>query len=164
MLGITAFGMFHTILSLIGLAAGAVSLFRHGGIALASRAGQAFVLFTVASCVSGLFIHHHGGFGKPHVLSIVTLAVLAVAILAERRAAFGRASRLVSTLSYSLAFFFHFIPGFTETLTRVPVGHPWATGPEDPKLAALIGSAFVVFLIGATLQVLRLRSAAHAPV
>lgn len=158
MFGITPFGMFHTIISLVAVAAGIVALFRYRGIGSTTMSGRVFVWFTVASCVTGLFIFRHGGFGKPHVLALVTLVVLALAALAEHRPLFGRLSRYIATVAYSLAFFFHFIPGFTETLTRVPVGQPWAAGPEDPRLAALVGAAFVGFLVGAILQVRRERS------
>jgi hypothetical protein len=34
---------------------------------------------------------------------------------------------------------------------------PLASGPEDPGLRAAVGAAFVVFLVGATLQIRRLR-------
>lgn len=158
MLGITTFGMFHTVISLVALAAGIVALFRYREIGGATTPGRVFIWFTAASCATGLFIFRHGGFGKPHVLAIVTLVVLALAALAERKSLFGWLSRYVAMVAYSLAFFFHFIPGFTETLTRVPVGQPWASGPGDPRLAALVGTAFVVFLVGATLQVRRERS------
>lgn len=165
MLGITGFGMFHTLLGLVAVAAGFAALIRHGQIAMASRSGRAFVWLTVATCLTGFFIFHHGGFGKPHVLGIVTLVVLAVAWYAERRRGFGRASAYVAVIAYSLALFFHFIPGYTETLTRVPVAQPWASGPEDPKLLALVGGTFVAYLIGVAWQLLRLRSRSRqAPV
>lgn len=157
MLGITGFGLFHTLLSVIAVVAGAAALLRHKEITLASRSGAAFALFTAGSCVTGLFLFHHGGFGKPHVLAIVTLAVLALATLADRRL-FGKASRYTAALLFSLAFFFHFIPGFTETLTRLPLAQPWASGPDDPGLAALIGATFVLYLIGAALQAWRIRA------
>ncbi|MEI2453161.1 hypothetical protein ABU614_07140 [Lysobacter firmicutimachus] len=157
MLGITPFGAFHTALALLALIAGVACLLRHGRIALAWRSGRGYVWLTVAACVTGLFIFHHGGFGPPHALSLLTLAALVAAAGAERYRWFGRAAAYVSTLTYSLTFFFHFIPGFTETLTRLPAGRPWASGPEDPKLAAIIGLCFLIYLIGAAWQVIALR-------
>jgi uncharacterized membrane protein len=164
MLGITAFGGVHTLISLLAMAAAVVALVRHGGIATATAPGRAFVGLTVASCVTGLFIFHHGGFGPPHVLAIVTLVVLGIAALAERRRLFGGASAYVATAAYSLAFFFHFIPGFTETLSRLPAGAPYATGPDDPKVQALIAATFAVFVIGIGWQLLRLRRRQRAVV
>jgi uncharacterized membrane protein len=164
MLGISPFGMFHTLISLVAVVAAVVALLRYREISLATRAGQVFALFTVGSCITGLFIFRHGSFGPPHVLAILTLVVLAVAALAEKRRVFGGWSAYVASVLFSLTFFFHFIPGFTETLTRVPVGAPYASGPEDPKLATLIGIAFALYVIGAIWQVLRIRARSRARV
>ena len=100
----------------------------------------------------------HGGFGKPHVLAIVTLVVLALAYAAERKGWFGRASRYVSTIGFSLTLFFHMIPAFTETGTRLPVGAPVFASREAPELQMAVACAFVVFLIGAMIQAVRIHS------
>jgi hypothetical protein len=108
---------------------------------------------TIATCVSGLFIFRHGTFGVPHAIAVLTLIVLVLAIAAEKRAIFGR----VSVVGYSATLFLHMIPGFTETATRIPPGAPLASGPEAPGLRAAVGVAFLVCLIGAALQVRRIR-------
>jgi uncharacterized membrane protein len=154
---ITAFGALHTLISLAALGCGIVAFARYGAIGTTTGAGKSYVWLTVLSCVTGLFIFHHGGFGKPHALSIITLMTLAIAWVAEARSIFGSASRYVATVGYSLSFFFHMIPTFTEGSTRLPPGHPLASSPDDPNLQLAIGAAFTVFLIGATVQVLRLR-------
>lgn len=159
MLALTPFGTFHTAISLIALAAGFVALARHWEISTRSLSGQIFIGGTAVSSLTGFGIFQHGGFGIPHVLSIVTLAVLAIALLAERRSIFGALSRYVATVSYSLALFFHFIPGTVETLTRLPAGAPYLANADDPMAQPIIGAFFLMFLIGATLQVIRLRSA-----
>jgi uncharacterized membrane protein len=158
MLGLTPLGTIHTAISLIALAAGFVALARHKEISNASRSGKVFVWGTVLSCLTGFGIFQHGGFGNPHILGIVTLVVLAVALAAQYTAAFGRLSRYVRTVGYSLALFFHFIPGTVETLTRLPAGSSYLSGPDDPKAQPILGFFFLLFLIGATLQVLRLRA------
>jgi uncharacterized membrane protein len=91
------------------------------------------------------------------MLGIITLLVLALAWVAGSTKIFGRASRYIETVSYSLTFFFHMIPGFTETFTRLPVEAPVFSGPDDPTLQKVIGVVFLLFLVGATAQVLRLR-------
>lgn len=162
MFGITPFGMFHTLIALVAVAAGIAALVKYREIGLATTSGKAFVYLTILTCITGLFIFRHGGFGKPHALAILTLVVLAAAIAAEKRAAFGGASRYVAVLGYSLALFFHVIPGFTETATRIPEGAPLVASPEAPELLRAIGIAFLVFLFGAALQVRRLRGALRA--
>lgn len=157
MLGITLFGAVHTLISLAAVVAGVLSLLRHGRISAGSRAGHAYILLTVASCVTGFFIFHHGGFGPPHALAILTLALLALAFALEARAVGAGALRVVSALVYSTTLFLHAIPGLTETFTRLPVASPLFTGPDDPRLRFVLGILFIVFLIAASLQFARLR-------
>ncbi len=158
MLGLTPLGTIHTAISLIALIAGFVALWRYKEISTKTTSGQWFVGGTILSCLTGFGIFQHGGFGNPHILAIVTLVVLAVAFLAERREVFGRLSRYIATVSYSLTLFFHFIPGTVETLQRLPVGAPFLSNPDDPKAQPIVAVFFVLFLIGATLQVLRMRA------
>ena len=156
MLNITSFGMFHTAIALIAVASGLIALSQHGEIGTRTRSGRLYVWLTAATAVTGLFIFRHGGFGPPHALAILTLLVLAIAHAAERSGSAGLA-RYVAVLGYSLTLFFHLIPGLTETGTRIPVGQPAFTGPEDPTLKAIVGIGFLVYLAGATVQAMRIR-------
>ncbi|MES2072761.1 MAG: hypothetical protein V4488_20565 [Pseudomonadota bacterium] len=56
-----------------------------------------------------------------------------------------------------MSFLFHMIPAVTETSTRLPLGAPLLPNADAPQLQAAAGVMFVLFLIGATLQVMRLR-------
>jgi uncharacterized membrane protein len=160
MLGLTQLGTFHTAISLIALIAGFVALWRYKEISTRTLSGQTFVGGTVVSCLTGLGIFQHGGFGVPHVFAIVTLVVLAIAFAGER-ALFGRLSKYVATVSYSLSLFVHFIPGTVETLTRLPAGAPYLSSPDDPKAQPILGFFFLLFLVGAALQIVRLRALPH---
>jgi len=162
MLGITWFGLFHTAISLVAVGAGIVCLVRDREIDIRSGRGKLYIWTTVATCLTGFGIFHHGGFGKPHVLGVITLAVLGLATLAARTTVLGRLSRYVETVSYSATFFFHLIPGVTETATRLPPGAPLVTGPDAPALQRTIGFLFIVFLVGAILQVRRIRAAGQS--
>lgn len=162
MAGLSPFGIFHTVISLVALGAGIRAFVRDKAISPATGAGLVYIGMTILSCLTGFFIFEHGGFGKPHALGILTLLTLAVAAVAGFTGLFGRAGPAVATVAYSLTFFFHLIPAMTETGTRLPAGAPLFASPEAPALLALTGLFFVVFLIGAWLQVRRLRAAAHA--
>ena len=156
-LGLTSLGTFHTAISLVALAAGIISFIRYKDISFRNLVGQIYVLSTVVVCLTGFGIFQHGGFGKPHMLGIATLVVLAIAAIAGYTRFYGRASRYVETVSYSLTFFFHMIPTITEGSTRLPPGAPLLPGAEAPELQVATAAMFVVFLIGAFLQVRRLR-------
>ena len=157
-LKMTPFGALHTVISLIAVVAGFTALVRNKEISPQLSVGKIYVAATILPCLTGLGIFHHGGFGAPHVLAIITLFVVGVAVTAARTSLFGRVSRYVEMVSYSLTFFFHTIPAVNETATRFPLGAPLATSPEAPALQVAAGVLFIVFLVGAFLQVHWLRT------
>jgi hypothetical protein len=89
MFGLTSLGVIHTVISLVAVAAGLVAFFRDKRIVATNTTGRVYIWATVLTCVTGFGIFQHGGFGKPHMLGIITLVVLAVAALAGRRKLFG---------------------------------------------------------------------------
>ncbi len=157
MLGLTPFGLVHTLISLVAVVAGVISFFREGRIAWGDGPGKTYVLFTIASCLTALAIFHHGGFGPPHVVAVLTLVVLAIAAVARGTGLFGRGALYVETISYSATFLFHMIPAVTETATRLPPGAPLVASPDSPTLQAVYLALLVAFLVGAALQAMRLR-------
>ena len=157
MLGLTNLGIVHTAISLVAVGAGIGALVRNKQITSRNFIGKLYLWTTVITCLTGFPIMQHGGFGKPHALGIITLVVLAVAAAAGKDK-FGGLSRYVEAVSYSATFLFHMIPGFVETTTRLPVGAPLIKDREGPELQAVTGVLFLLFLIGATLQALRIRA------
>jgi uncharacterized membrane protein len=163
MFGLTPLGVVHTAISLIAVASGAIALIRDREISPRNLLWKTYVIATVLTCVTGFGIFQHGGFGKPHALGIITLVVLGVAYVAGYTKLYGRWSPYIETVSYSMTFLFHMIPGVTETTTRLPLGAPLLPSPEAPALQAAAGVLFVAFLIGATLQMRRLRARLGRP-
>jgi uncharacterized membrane protein len=159
MFGLTPLGTFHTAISLVAVGAGIVAFIRYGGISPRSKSGMLYIVTTVIVCVTGFGIFQHGGFGKPHVLGVITLVVLAIAAIAGRTRIFGSASPHVETVGYSATFFFHMIPALAEGATRLPPRAPLFDNPEAPELQLVTGLFFLVFLLGAGYQVWRLRTA-----
>ena len=158
MFGLTPLGVIHTAISLIAVAAGLIAFFRDKEISPRNGVGKIYIIATVLTCMTGFGIFQHGGFGKPHTLGIITLIVLAVAHVAGYTKLYGRLSPYIETVSYSATFLFHLIPGITETTTRLPLGAPLLPNADAPVLQAAAAVMGVVFLIGATLQVRRLRA------
>ncbi|TMH43563.1 MAG: hypothetical protein E6H56_03425 [Betaproteobacteria bacterium] len=132
MFGLTPLGVIHTAISLIAVAAGLIALIRDKEISPRNTLGKVYVITTVLVCLTGFGIFQHGGF--------------------------GRASPYIETVSYSATFLFHLIPGITETTTRLPLGAPLLPNADAPALQAASAVLGVLFLIGAALQVRRLRA------
>jgi uncharacterized membrane protein len=156
MSSLSMLGIVHTGISLVAVAAGIACFMRHGAIDSRSRGGKLYIATTILTCLSGFFIFAHGGFGKPHALGVLTLIVLALALLLERRVARGRAAR-VAMVAYSLSFYFHLIPAVTETATRLPASAPLVASAESPVLAVVYFLLFLVFLVGVRKQLRRPR-------
>jgi len=158
MFGLTPLGVIHTAISLIAVAAGLIALLRDKEISPRNGVGKIYMIATILTCLTGFGIFQHGGFGKPHALGIITLVVLGVAYVAGYTKFYGRFSPYIETVSYSATFLFHLIPGITETTTRLPLGAPLLPNAEAPALQAASAVLGVLFLIGATLQVRRMRA------
>lgn len=159
--GLTYLGVIHTAISLVAVAAAVIAFFRDKEIIAASTLGKVYIWTTVLTCLTGFGIFQHGGFGKPHALGIITLLVLGIAWVAGTTKVLGRASPYVQTLGYSITFLFHMIPAITETSTRLPLGAPLLPNADAPALKAATGVLLLLYIIGAALQVRRIR-ARHA--
>jgi hypothetical protein len=160
MFGLTQLGVFHTAISLVALASGIIALIRDKEISWKNRIGKIYVIATIVVCVTGFGIFQHGGFGKPHILGIITLLVLSAALIAgSKKSPFGSASPYIETVGFSTTFFFHLIPTITESATRLPLDAPLAASPDDPRIQLATGICLLLFLIGAGLQVIKLRKA-----
>lgn len=159
MFGLTQLGVVHTLLSLIAVIAAVVAFAQNRRIEPASVAGQIYVAATVLSCLTGFGIFQHGGFGKPHVLGILTLLTLGIVWLARKTTLFSTSGRRVETVAMTATFFFHLIPGITETSTRLPLGAPLLPNADAPELKVATGVLLVIFLMTSALQVRGLNSA-----
>lgn len=156
MFGLTNLGVVHTLFSLVAVFTGAWALIARREILLSSRLGQVYAWSTVVTCLTGFGIFQHGGFGVPHVLGVLTLLLLGVAASANGILTGGWA-RYFGTAAMTTSYFFHWIPGIVETTTRIPLSKPLIASREAPELQMLVGMAFVIYLIGLSLQIRRIR-------
>ncbi len=157
-MGLSPLGIFHTLLGIVALGSGAAALAKYKEISPRSKSGRVYLATTVLTAVTALFIFAHGTFGPPHVVALLTLLALSVGFLAQSTTAFGAAWRSVRAVCFSLTMLFHLIPGFTETLTRLPPGHPVVASPESPFFQKLYPLLFGLYVVGAVLQVRWLRA------
>ena len=145
-------GWFHTVMGVIALASGALTLARYKEISLKSRPGQVYLGATLITAVTALAIFQRGEFGPGHALAVVTLLALAIGALAEIRKPFGKFSRYVQAVSYTTTLLCHCIPAVTDGLMRLPLGHPVVTSLNDPVLQLCYLALLVLFLVGLSLQ------------
>lgn len=155
-------GIVHTVLSLLPVAFGAIALLRDGRIEPASRIGKAYLAGMLLSIFTAFGLSSTGGFNEAHALGIVALLALAVGFTARRHAWLGNGAEYLQNLSLSFSYMLLFIPAINETLRRVPPSRPLADGPQSPLVVGLVSLVFVLFVIGAGYQALRLRARRRA--
>lgn len=145
-------GWFHTIMGIIAITSGAISLSSFNEISLRNRSGQIYLAATLITAGTALAIFQRGEFGPGHALAVLTLVAMAVGAIAETMKPIGKWSRYLQALSYSSTLLFHFIPAVTDGLMRLPIGNPAVTDFADPLLRGSYMVLLALFLIGITLQ------------
>lgn len=161
--GLTTLGVIHTLISLVAVVCGYWAMARDRQVVPGNTLGRTYLVSTALTAITGLFIFQHGGFGPPHVLSILTLLALAVGCIAAYGGVFGRWSRYVQAAAFTTTLFFHMVPGFTETLTRLPLSKPLLPNAEAPELKAITGVLLLIYLAGLALQLRWLRGQSGTP-
>jgi hypothetical protein len=147
MFGISPIGWLHTLGSLpaIPLAAYIVPRSTPGVLYLIFMLIGALTVFLVAKQPVSNFI------------GVITLALLlggyGIGLLGWK----VRAVVYIETILLSLTAFFLMVPTVSETLRRVPDGHPFVTDLKSPLLIGAQGLIFLVLVVGVATQVYFLR-------
>jgi len=155
---ISTLGAFHTAISVATFAAGLYCYSRHNKIDAATRSGNVYLAGLLVSVATSFGLSSTGGFNLGHALGIVALLATLGALCVNRIAFLGRARPYLQQLGLSFSFFLLLVPGINETLTRLPVAHPLATGPDSPLVRGALGVWLGVFVLGSILQFFLLRS------
>jgi len=155
---ITLFGWFHTIVGIVAILSGVISLFKHKIIRFDNMSGKIYLVCTLIAASSALGIYHAtGSFNPAHGLAVLTLVALIGGRIAEATNIFRGLSIYLQTIAYSATFLFHMIPAITDGLRRLPVDDPIVTQQEDPLLRGFYLAFLITYLIGTTVQLLWLR-------
>jgi hypothetical protein len=154
MFGISPLGWIHTLGSLPAIPVAVFMFARYGRIAPRSMAGAIYFVSMLIGAVTVVFIAHAP---VSYVIAAVTLLFLLVGYGAARLPGQGRAKTYIETISLTLTAFLLMLPTITETLRRVPDGHPLVTDLKSPLLLGAQGTLFVLLVIGVIAQIVHLR-------
>ena len=154
MFGISALGWVHTLGSLPAIPLAAYMFIKHGRIVPRSRAGLAYFFSMLIGGLTVFLVAH-----QP--ISPVIGAVTILLLLAGYGVGFvswlGRAGVYLETILLSLTAFLLMVPSVSETLRRVPEGHPIVTDPNSPLLKGALGLITLALVVGVVAQMLALR-------
>jgi hypothetical protein len=157
-MSISTFTAAHVIVSLIGIAAGLIVL---AGMLCAKRLPGWTALFlaaTVATSVTG-FLFPSPIFLPSHVVGIISLAVLALAILALYVFHLGGAWRWIYVVTAVPALYLNCFVGVVQAFQKIPAVHALApTQSEPPFLIAQI-AVLAIFVVAGFLAVKRFHPA-----
>jgi uncharacterized membrane protein len=83
-------GWFHTVMGIIALVSGGVTLAKFKEITPQTRSGQIYLAATLITAGTALAIFQRGAFGPGHALAVMTLLALFVGTVASRTELFVR--------------------------------------------------------------------------
>ncbi len=153
-LGMTTLTFVHVVLSLIGILSGFVVVF---GLLAAKRLDAwtaLFLLTTVLTSVTGFFFPFHR-FMPSHGVGIVSLLVLAVAILARYGRHLVGAWRRIYAVTAVIALYLNVFVLIVQAFLKVPALKAMApTQSEPPFLAAQLAclALFIALAIAAAIK------------
>jgi hypothetical protein len=144
-LGLTTFTFLHVVLSLIGIFSGFIVMF--GLFAAKRRDGWTaiFLVSTVATSVTGFLLKSHG-------VGIVSLVVLALAILARYAFQLAGGWRRTYVVSAMIALYLNVFVLIAQTFMKVPALKALAPTQSEPPFLftqVVVMGLFVVLTIAA---------------
>ncbi|MCL4651536.1 hypothetical protein [Burkholderia multivorans] len=154
MLGISSIGWVHTVGSLPAIPLAIYMFAGHGRIVPRSAAGIAYFASMLVGAVTVFLVAH-----KPvsYGIGSLTLLLLLAGYTVGRISGFGRAGIYLETIFLSFTAFLLMVPSVTETLRRVPDGHPLVTDLKSPLLLGSQGALLAMLIGGLAVQILSLR-------
>ncbi|GAA0338789.1 hypothetical protein GCM10009087_56570 [Sphingomonas oligophenolica] len=155
-LSVAAFTKLHTLISLIGIAAGLVFLAGLLGRRWLGGWNLAFLAFTILTSVTGFpFLLVHPKIGPPHIVGLISLVDLAIALVALYQ--FKRVGiwRPVYTITAVIALYLNCFVLVVQSFQKVPFLHPLAPTGSEPPFAIAQGLVLIAFIIAGFLAVRR---------
>ncbi len=154
MFGISPLGWLHTLGSLPAIPLAVYMLLRFGRITPRSRAGIGYLISMLVGAISVFLVAKQS---VSYGIGVATLLFLVVGYSAGQMSFFGRGRKYIETISLSITVFLLMVPTVSETLRRVPDGHPLVTDLTSPLLLGAQGLLFVILIVGVIAQIAMLR-------
>jgi hypothetical protein len=141
-----AFTQFHVILSLIGIGSGIVAVV---GMLSATRLPGLTAIFlatTAATSVTG-FMFHFASFGPPEIVGVISLVVLALAVLALYAYQLSGSWRWIYVAAAVCALYLNVFVAVVQTFQKVAFFHALAPTQQEPPFAVAQGVVLIVFVV-----------------
>ena len=155
---LTAFTLFHVVLSLVGIGAGFIVLYGLLTAKLFNGWTRTFLTTTVATSVTGfLFPVEH--FMPSHVVGMISLLLLTFAILALRRYHLSGAWRWTYVITSVMALYLNVFVLIVQLFRKVPALQELAPTQSEPPFAITQIAVLLFFIVLGALAGMRFRGA-----
>jgi hypothetical protein len=143
---LSTYTVIHTILSLIGIAAGIVALFQMIGGRLSKGWTWLFLFTTILTSVTG-FGFPVTGLMPSHIFGVISLVVLAIALYALYSKHLAGAWRWIYVVTAAIALYLNCFVGVVQAFQKLPPLQPLAPTQSEPpfQIAQLV--LLLVFII-----------------
>jgi hypothetical protein len=143
---LSTYTVIHTILSLIGIAAGIVALFLMIGGRLSKGWTWLFLFTTILTSVTG-FGFPVTGLMPSHIFGVISLIVLAIALYALYSKHLAGAWRWIYVVTAAIALYLNCFVGVVQAFQKLPPLQPLAPTQSEPpfQIAQLV--LLLVFII-----------------
>ena len=150
------FTLAHVSISLVGILAGFVVLAAMIANRWARGWNGLFLVTTVATSVTGFMFH--SAFGPPHVIGVISLAVLAVALVALYAKVLQGWWRVVYVVTATLALYLNFFVGVVQAFQKIPALQIMAPTQAEPPFLIAQTTVMIAFIALGYFSVRRFRS------
>ncbi|KIZ41472.1 MULTISPECIES: hypothetical protein [Rhodopseudomonas] len=154
MFGISPLGWVHTLGSLPAIPTAVYMIARYGRIVPRSTAGTVYLVSMLIGAVTVFLVARQP---ISYGIGAATLALVLAGYAVGSITMLGRAAPYLETIFLSLSVFLLMLPTVSETLRRVPDGHPLAADLHAPILLGAQAAILAILLIGLPIQLILLR-------
>jgi hypothetical protein len=153
-MSLATFTLVHVLISLVGILAGIGVLLR-----MLVRPGLdswnlVFLVTTIATSVTG-FLFPSKAFGPPHVVGVISLIVLAVALVALYAGHLAGMWRWIYAATAVFALYLNVFVLVVQLFDKIAVLHQFAPTGAEPPFAVAQGAVLLLFLMLGYLAVKR---------
>ena len=150
--------LIHVIISLAGIVSGLVVV---AGLLTARPLNgwtALFLVTTIATSVTGFGFPIHK-FGPPHVVGVLSLIVLAIAVIARYGFHLAGAWRATYVVTAIIALYFNVFVGVVQAFEKIACLKALAPTQKEPPFALAQGAVLVIFIVLGILATKRFRPA-----
>ena len=144
-MSLSAFTQFHVALSLIGIATGFVVLFGMWSARRMEGWTAVFLATTVATSVTG-FLFPFKAIGPPHVFGVISLVLLAFAVLGYYTYRLVGRWRRIYVIGAVVSLYLNVFVGVVQAFLKIPALHALAPQGREPPFAIAQGLVFLAFV------------------